>query len=104
MTHINSQNNNFKRNPFINEEQLKSLLAIKKVDAHMSYDSNITSKALAEINKTQKRLVTKIDTLYNQSKKENEYVRLGEKYRIQNWRIIGNIYIMRFSFIILIIN
>ncbi|EOD8599581.1 ACP synthase, partial [Staphylococcus aureus] len=39
MTHINSQNNNFKRNPFINEEQLKSLLAIKKVDAHMSYDS-----------------------------------------------------------------
>ena len=51
MTHINSQNNNFKRNPFINEEQLKSLLAI---DAHMSYDSNITSKALAEINKTQK--------------------------------------------------
>ncbi len=54
MTHINSQNNNFKRNPFINEEQLKSLLAIKKVDAHMSYDSNILSKALAEINKTQK--------------------------------------------------
>ena len=44
MTHINSQNNNFKRNPFINEEQLKSLLAIKKVDAHMSYDSNITQK------------------------------------------------------------
>ena len=79
MTHINSQNNNFKRNPFINEEQLKSLLAIKKVDAHMSYDSNITSKALAEINKTQKRLVTKIDTLYNTSKKEDEYVRLGEK-------------------------
>ena len=36
----------------------------------MSYDSNITSKALAEINKTQKRLVTKIDTLYNQSKKK----------------------------------
>ena len=30
MTHINSQNNNFKRNPFINEEQLKSLLAIKE--------------------------------------------------------------------------
>ena len=70
----------------------------------MSYDSNITSKALAEINKTQKRLVTKIDTLYNQSKKENEYVRLGEKISYTKLRIIGNIYIMRFSFIILIIN
>lgn len=94
MTHINSQNNNFKRNPFINEEQLKSLLAIKKVDAHMSYDSNITSKALAEINKTQKRLVTKIDTLYNQSKKENEYVRLGEKIsytKLENhWKYLYN--------------
>ena len=69
----------------------------------MSYDSNITSKSIGRNKQNAKRLVTKIDTLYNQSK-ENEYVRLGEKYRIQNWRIIGNIYIMRFSFIILIIN
>lgn len=70
MTHINSQNNNFKRKPFINEEQLKSLLAIKKVDEYMSYDSSITSKALTDLNKTQKRLVTRIDKLYNRSKKK----------------------------------
>ncbi|MFO3720488.1 ACP synthase [Staphylococcus felis] len=79
MTYINSQNNEFKLKPFINEEQLKSLLAIKKVDEHLSYDPTITSKKLADINKTQKRLVTKLDKLYNRSKKENEYVRLGEK-------------------------
>lgn len=79
MTYINSQNNAFKLKPFINEEQLKSLLAIKKVDEHLSYDPTITSKKLADINKTQKRLATKLDKLYNRSKKENEYVRFGEK-------------------------
>ncbi|MCJ0957413.1 ACP synthase [Mammaliicoccus sciuri] len=79
VTYFNSQNNEFKLKPFINEEQLKSLLAIKKVDKHLSYDPTITSKNLADINKTQKRLVTKLDKLYNRSKKENEYVRLGEK-------------------------
>ncbi len=36
----------------------------------MSHDSNITSKALAEINKTQKRLVTKIDTLIISQKRK----------------------------------
>lgn len=93
-TYINSQNNKFKLKPFINEEQLKSLLAIKKVDEHLSYDQSITSKELADINKTQKRLATKLDKLYNRSKKENEYVRLGEKIsytKLENlWKYLYN--------------
>ncbi|PCF86310.1 ACP synthase [Staphylococcus intermedius] len=93
MIHINSQkkpqknqskskkskNNEFKLKPFVNEEQLKSLLAIKKVDEHLSYDPTITPKNLADINKIHKKLVTKPNNLYNRSKKENIYVRLGEK-------------------------
>ncbi|WP_267793756.1 ACP synthase [Staphylococcus aureus] len=94
MTYINSQNNEFKLKPFINEEQLKSLLAIKKVDEHLSYDPSITSKALADINKTQKRLVTKPNILYNRSKKENEYVRLGGKISYtkmeKHWEYLHN--------------
>ncbi|PTG07598.1 ACP synthase, partial [Staphylococcus chromogenes] len=42
-TFINSVNNNFSLKPFLNEEQLKSILAIKKEDAAWSYNSSITS-------------------------------------------------------------
>lgn len=41
-TFINSVNNNFSLKPFLNEEQLKSILAIKKEDAAWSYNSSIT--------------------------------------------------------------
>lgn len=78
-TFINSVNNNFSHKPFLNEEQLKSILAIKKEDAAWSYNSSITSDELSKLNKTQKKLSTKLGSIYTMSKKGNEYVRLGPK-------------------------
>ncbi|MFB2286139.1 ACP synthase [Staphylococcus aureus] len=78
-TFINSVNNNFSLKPFLNEEQLKSILAIKKEDAAWSYNSSITSDELSKLNKTQKKLSTKLGSIYTMSKKDKEYVRLGPK-------------------------
>ncbi|HDH4244971.1 ACP synthase [Staphylococcus xylosus] len=91
-TFINSVNNNFSLKPFLNEEQLKSILAIKKEDAAWSYNSSITSDELSKLNKTQKKLSTKLGSIYTISKKDKEYVRLGPKLSYinlqQHWKYL----------------
>lgn len=91
-TFINSVNNNFNLKPFLNEEQLKSILAIKKEDAAWSYNSSITSDELSNLNKTQKKLSTKLSSIYTMSKKDKEYVRLGPKLSYinlqQHWQYL----------------
>ncbi|EHJ07408.1 hypothetical protein [Staphylococcus simiae] len=92
MTYINAENNNFKIHPFINEEQLKSLLAIKERDNYFSYDSSVTNQQLTSINKTQKKLVKNIDLLYKKS--EKEYVQFGVKISYtklaEHWKYLYN--------------